>query len=181
MPNYANTSGNRGKGQNNMAEFKPIETQEAFDAAIQERIKRAEDSVRKSFDGYISPDELKRQTEELTKQITDLGNSLDAEKNKGNELTATINDLTSKVKDYETRSVKSRIVASMGLPLEVADRINGTTEDEIKKDAEALKSLFGRPTPPPLHTGDTGSAGTDTRESALKGLSDKLARTNKGE
>lgn len=164
-----------------MGEFKAIETQEAFDAAIKDRIARAEDSIRKQYDGYISPDELKRQTEYLTKQITEMGNSLEEEKNKGNELTATINDLTSKVKDYETRSVKSRIVASLGLPLEVADRINGTTEDEIKKDAEALRSLFGRPTPPPLHRGDTGSAGTDTRETALKGLSDKLAKINKGE
>ena len=56
--------------------FEPIETQEAFDAAIKSRIDRntksVTDEVTKKYEGYISPEDASKQTAELNKQIKDL-------------------------------------------------------------------------------------------------------------
>ena len=39
-------------------EFKTIETQEQFDAAIGERLKREESKIRKEYQGFLSPEEV---------------------------------------------------------------------------------------------------------------------------
>jgi chromatin remodeling complex protein RSC6 len=160
-----------------MAEFKIIETQEQLDAVLKDRLARQEESITKKFDGFISPDEFKRQTEELNTKLTELGNSLEQEKAKGGEYEKTISSLNEKVKKYESDSVKTRIVAEMGLPLEVADRIKGETPDDMKKDAESLKALFGARSAAPLYTPERGA--DNSREAALKELAGKL--TNKKE
>lgn len=115
-------------------EFKVIETQEAFDAAIKSRIERntrtVTEEVTKKFEGYISPDEAKKTTdriEALTKEV---------EANK-----ATIADLTAKNSAYEISSVKMKVAQEIGIPVELAERLNGATEEELKKDAEALAAL----------------------------------------
>ena len=41
-----------------MAEFTPIETQEALNAIIVERVEQAKRSVRKEFEGYLSPEDV---------------------------------------------------------------------------------------------------------------------------
>ena len=50
-------------------EFKAIETQEAFDAAIKARLERntrtVTEEVTKKYEGYISPDEAKKTTETM--------------------------------------------------------------------------------------------------------------------
>lgn len=47
-----------------MPEFKPIETQEALDAIIKDRIERAKksaaDETAKKYEGYLSPDDVKK-------------------------------------------------------------------------------------------------------------------------
>ena len=40
-----------------MSEFKPIETQEQLDAIISDRIKRAQETTRKEFEGFLSPED----------------------------------------------------------------------------------------------------------------------------
>ena len=92
--------GKAGKG-NTMAEFEAITTQEAFDNAIKARLDRNTDTVKKQFEGYISPDDFKTKTADLNGKITDLTGKL-AEKD------TTIADLTAKNKAYETSSVKMR-------------------------------------------------------------------------
>ena len=39
-----------------MSDFKVIETQEQFDAAIGDRLKRERDTVKKEYEGYLSPE-----------------------------------------------------------------------------------------------------------------------------
>ena len=43
-----------------MAEFTPITTQEDFDKAIGERLKRERETVKKEYAGYLSPEDEKR-------------------------------------------------------------------------------------------------------------------------
>jgi phosphoserine phosphatase len=147
-------------------EFKAIETQEDFDAAIKARLDRntktVTDEVKKSYEGYISPDEAKKLTEQveaLTKQLAERDGS--------------IADLTAKNKQYETASVKARIAHEKGLPYELAERLSGETEKDIAADAEKLAQFVGSQKPvAPLYAprGGTGAAsGTDAAIMAMLG------------
>ena len=134
-------------------EFKAIETQEDFDAAIKARLDRntktVTDEVKKSYEGYISPDEVKKLTEQvdtLTKQLTEKDTS--------------IADLTAKNKAYETASVKARICHEKGLPFELADRLSGETEEDIAADAEKLAQFVSAGKPPAPLYNSQGNAGT---------------------
>lgn len=144
--------------------FEPIETQEAFDAAIKSRIDRntksVTDEVTKKYEGYISPEDASKQTAELNKQIKDLTAKL-------GERDSSIADLTAKNKAYETASVKTKIAREYNIPYELADRLSGETEDDIKKDAEKLSAFVGRKKTAPLFDLDTGSGKDD---SAYKNL-----------
>lgn len=112
-----------------MADFKPIETQEALDTIIGERLSREREK-------YADYDALKQSVSDLQKTVGDLNTEKkDAQK--------TIDDLNGKVKRYETDSAKTRIALSAGLPFEMIDRLKGETDDEIKADAEALVKLMG--------------------------------------
>ena len=90
-------------------EFKPIETQEAFDTAVQSRI----DEAVKQYKDWISP-------EKAAEQTTALQNQIDA---------------------LTTTNLRMKIAQEKGLPPELADRLTGDTEDDIRKDAELLASL----------------------------------------
>lgn len=115
-------------------EFKPIETQEAFDAAIKSRIERAKQSAaeeaKKAFSGWISPDDAKKSADQiaaLTGQIS--------------ERDKQIAELTAKVSASDAVSMRMKIAMEAGLPAALADRLTGDTEDAIRKDAELLASF----------------------------------------
>ena len=159
--------------------FTPIETQEQLDAVIKDRVARAEKSAtektEEKYKDYISPEDFEAKTKELTDKNTELGNSL---KNAEEERDKAKNDLTgleSKVKAYETASVKSRIAHELGIPYELANKLSGETEDEIRKDAEAMKPFISKKGTAPLRdpeSGDSGS-GSETRDS-MKKLVEKM-------
>lgn len=119
-------------------EFKPIETQEQLNEIIKGRLEReakkhseATAELQSNYDNVVKElDALKSTNAELT------------EKYAGTE--ATIADLTAKVKTYETDSVKTRICKEVGLPYEFKGRLQGSTEEEIRKDAEELVSIIPR-------------------------------------
>ena len=155
-----------------MADFKTIETQEEFDAAIKARLDRntktVTDEVKKSYEGYLSPDEAKKLTEQvnsLTKQLT--------------ERDGTITDLTAKNKAYETASVKTRIAHEKGLPFELADRLSGETEEDIAADAEKLSQFMGasKPVPTAPLFSQQGQSTGNTTEAAYLSMFGELAES----
>jgi hypothetical protein len=115
-------------------EFKPIETQEAFDAAIKSRIERAKqsaaDEAKKAFTGWISPDDAKKSAEQITALTGQLS-----------ERDKQIAELTAKVSASDAASLRMKIAMEAGLPAALAARLTGNTEEEIRKDAELLASL----------------------------------------
>lgn len=123
-------------------EFKAIETQEAFDAAIKARIERntrtVTEEVTKKFEGWISPEQAKESTakaEEAAKRIA--------------ELTAQVETLTAEKTAAGLGAMRLRIAYETGLPQELADRLAGQTEEELRKDAESLAKFAGRPAATP--------------------------------
>ena len=130
-------------------EFKIIDSQEAFDAAIKARLDRntrsVTEEVTKKFEGWISPDEAKKSAD----QIADLTGKLKDSETK-------IADLTAKNSAYEISSVKMKIAHETGLPYELADRISGATEEELKKDAEELAKYTKSPHQPHSRSTEDG-------------------------
>ena len=131
-----------------MSEFKPIETQEAFDAAIKDRIERAKksaaDEVRKQFEGWVSPDDYKKSADEITGLRTQVA------------------DLTAKNTAAGLDALRTRIAHETGLPFELAGRLQGEDEKAIRADAEAIaKFAAPQPVPSPHYTPEL-PAGTAT-------------------
>ncbi len=135
-----------------MAEFTPIMTQEDFDAAISERLKREQAK-------YSDYDTIKSDLGTLRVQLS----AKDAE----------ISTLQGKVKGYETDSVKTRIALETGLPLDLRTRLTGETEEEIRADANKLAKLFVQQKgPAPLR--DTEPPVADEKTAAYKSLLNNL-------
>ncbi|MCC8135069.1 MAG: DUF4355 domain-containing protein [Ruminococcus sp.] len=137
-------------------EFTPIETQEAFDAAIKGRLERCTrsvtDEVTKKFEGWLSPEEAAKSSGEYESRIA--------------ELTAQNSELAAKNKAYESSSVKMRIACEAGIPFELADKLSGETEDEIRKDAEKL-SRYTRQAAAKAPEFSSDLPVTDTKKAAL--------------
>lgn len=135
-----------------MAEFTPINTQEEFDAAIGERLKRERKSVAAQYADY---DDLKRKATDYETQISDLVKERD--------------NLALAVKGHETNSVKMRIAHETGIPYEMAMRLSGETEKDIRADAEAMAKYIQKPKPEPMRSTEPAGAGNN-REALRKML-----------
>ena len=148
-----------------MSEFKPIETQEALDAILKDRLDRQKksvtDEIKKQYEGWISPEDAKKSTDEIT-ALT--GKLSDSEK--------TIADLTAKNSAYEISSVKMKIAHETGLPYELAERLSGSTEDEIRKDAETLSQFTTQAQATPSFTSEP-PVGNST-DAAFRALAQSL-------
>jgi len=128
-----------------MSEFKAIETQEQLDAIIGERIRRAES---KAAEKYADYDSIKHQNDELTAQIADLTKQIKAKDEAISGNKEIVDNLNAKIKDYETRSVKTRIAHEVGLPYQLADKLSGEDEDAIREDAKKMASFIKTPAAP---------------------------------
>lgn len=143
-----------------MSEFKEIKTQEEFEQRLAERLSQKERSVRKEYEDYFSPDDVKKIKEDYQGQIDTLS---------GDKVTleTQIKDYKEKAVKYETDSVKTRIAAEMGIPFELIDRLKGETEDDLRKDAELLSS-YSKVVPPLANTETTET--NDEYKKLLKDL-----------
>ena len=97
-------------------EFKPIETQEAFDMAVQQKI----EETKNQFKDWVSPEKVSEQTAALQTQIDSL----------------------------KLENLKMKVAQESGLPSELASRLTGTNEKELRADAETLaKFTASKPSP----------------------------------
>lgn len=158
-----------------MGDFKVIETQEQLDEIIKNRLQRAESTWAEKYKDYMSPDDVAAQTADLNRQITDLSNSLDNANEQATASAAALAERDAKIKSYETASVKSRIAHEVGIPYELANRLSGETEEDIRKDAEALKPLVSQRTAPPLRDSEAKDS-AESKSDGLKKLSDSLKK-----
>lgn len=114
-------------------------------------------------------DEVKKQKQSLEQQLQDLQTTLASKDEKYKEFETSVSDLTSKVKNYEAKELKLRIAHEHQIPFELAERLSGDTEEDIKADAEKLSSFVARKQVLPLKPADTDTA-TDPYKGLLSGL-----------
>ena len=122
-------------------EFKPITTQEEFDAVIKGRLAKSEKAIRAEYSDY---EELKTRAESWNKQDA-------AYKQQVEDLTKERDEAVLK---------RSRILYAhlCGLDPEDADRLNGKTPEEIANDAlDWAISIRMRRTPQPAGSHDGGN------------------------
>lgn len=151
----------------------PITTQEQLESIVSERTNKAVQTrlsrEAEKYKAYTSPEDLKVLQDKYDKQIGDLNSALTAANEKATKYDADIAERDAKIKSYETASVKTRIAHEMGLPYEMHSRLNGETEDEIKKDAEALAKLFKTSgNPAPMASGEKKVKAGDEKTAAYR-------------
>lgn len=137
-----------------MAEFKVIESQEQLDAIIKDRLERERKHVAEQYADY---DSIKGQLTEAQEKLAGYEGKtvIDA-----SELETLKNDLADRnktIEGYKLAQLKSTIADEVGLDRKLISRLNGDSEDAIREDATALKSLFDSNSrqPLPLAAGKT--------------------------
>lgn len=151
-----------------MSDFTPIETQDQLNAVIGERISKAEQKYAQERD------DLKKQNDAYVKQLADLQEQLKKQDETMKGRQAEVDALTAKVQNFESSSLKTRIALETGLPYKMAERLTGTTEEEVRADAEMMVKLMGAQTPAaPIGTNDPVIT-TDSKDAALKKFAAQL-------
>lgn len=115
--------------------FEDIKTQEDFDNAIQSAVAEATAS-------YSDYNELKETLSAMTTENTDFKTQVD---NLTAQLTEKDNLLSSTGSELEKLKLDRKrelIAKDYGLPLDIAGRINGSTDEEMQADAKELAKLF---------------------------------------
>lgn len=162
-----------------MGEFVPIETQEAFDEALKDRLERKESAVRKEYEGYLSPEQASEkyagylsQDEVAEKYKSYLSPEQAEEKYKGYLSPEEASAKDAKIKAYETDSVKTRIALENGLPYEFGSRLAGEDEESIREDALRMAKLIksNRSVPPLASNEGAGDKSRDAARKMLAGL-----------
>ena len=118
-----------------MSEFKPITTQEEFDAAIKGRLSREKEK-------YVDYDQLKSRVAELEEENVGLKATIEASNQSKADADKQLEDLQNQIAGYETASLRTRIALKHGLPYDLADRLQGNDEESFEADAERLAGFM---------------------------------------
>ena len=123
-----------------MSEFKPITTQEEFDAAIKGRLSREKEK-------YGDYDQLKTRVAELEEENVGLKSTIEANNQSKEDADRQLEDLQNQIAGYETANLRTRVALQHGLPYDLADRLQGTDEESFKADAERLVGYIKKSQP----------------------------------
>lgn len=143
--------------------FEDIKTQEDFDNAIQSAVAEATAS-------YSDYKELKETLSAMTTENTDFKTKVD---NLTAQLTEKDNLLSSTGSELEKLKLdrkRESIAKDFGLPLDIANRIHGSTDEEMQADAKELAKLFKAKAP----TADVEKP-MDTKKAGLSNLLSQLS------
>lgn len=151
-------------------EFTPItiNTQEEFDNLVKERIDRVKKTEASKYAGF---DDFKAKAE---KYDTDIKAKDDAIA----KLDSTIAELNSKVKQYESDSVKAKVLSEFGLSQDLKSRIFGDDEEALRADAQRLQQIIGVQKTQPLADPESEDEEADDERTALKKTLKTLRKNN---
>ena len=130
-------------------------TQEEVNQLVGKARLEGKEAGRKEFEGWISPDELAKQTEGLNEQLTGLNDQIKTLSDEKTNLQTQLTEKDGQIAKYEIDSVKTRIARECGLSYEAIGFIQGEDEEAIRKSAESLKNLVGSVKTPPLGNPET--------------------------
>lgn len=126
----------------------------------------------KSIQSVKPAEDWKNEKATLEKKVSDLEGAINATTEKYKGIDSTIQEKDKLIKDYETKNLKFRIANQAGIPLDLAERLSGETEEDIKADAEKLSGFVNRKEPLPLK--GTEPAEVDKTEQAYGNILENL-------
>lgn len=135
-----------------MADFKVIETQEEFDAAIQKRLSQKEREVTGQYKDFMSPEDVEQLKASFQKQIDDVNRELATAKETAAGHDQIVADLTARATKAEAALLKNQIANENGVPFELADRLIGSTAEELKADAIKMAGYLKPKSAPPMRS-----------------------------
>lgn len=161
-----------------MSEFTPIQTQEEFDKAIKGRLAQKDREAEEKYKDYLSPDKVSSLKEDYEKKLEEAKKAAKEAADKLSANDKTVAELTKKIETAENSLLKNKIAYQHKLPLELAGRLVGTTEDELTKDAESLAALMKPSSAPPLHSTNPSTTKNTPESQALIGLLSQIKGEN---
>jgi|SRR5690554_4812285 len=123
----------------------------------------------------VKPDdyeELKTEKTNLEQQLSDLQKTLTTKEEEFSTYEDNLKQLEKEVETYKLKDLKTSIAVQAGIPLELAGRLSGNTEEEIKADAEKIAGFVNKKTTLPLK--DTEPEKVDSEEKAYANMLEKL-------
>ena len=160
-----------------MSEFTPITTQEEFDKAIKARLAQKDRELEDKLKDFLSPAKVSELKKEYEDKLTESKNSLKEVQDKLKEYENSYVELKTRAEKAEHTILKNKIAYAHKLPMELAERLVGDTEEDLNKDAESLSSIVGSGNVPPLYTKETHPNGAGSTDAAMLTLLNQL--TNK--
>ena len=129
-------------------EFTPITSQEALDAVLKDRLNRQKEKHSRELsevaEKYQDYNVIKEQISHYEEQINALNSALEESRQKVAGYDSQIAEMDAKISAYEISIMKSNIAATLGLAPELAERLTGNTEEELRADAEKLSVIVGK-------------------------------------
>ena len=117
-----------------MTEFKVIETQEQLNAIIKARLDREKEK-------YADYDQLAEKIKKLETENTSLKQTIAEKETSASTTASRISELENDVTTWKQKSLKQQIAMKNGIPFDLADRLQGDSEESLNEDAERLASL----------------------------------------
>ena len=166
-----------------MNEFKVIETQEELDKIIQKRLAQKDRELAEMYKEHLSPEKVTELKAEYEKRLEEVKKALESANSKLKDHDKVVSDLTERATKAETSLLKGKIAHEAGLPLEIAARLVGSTEEELKKDAETLSQIIKPTSTAPLRTTEVAGnhAPATTKDAAMYGLLSQLSEQIRSE
>lgn len=159
-----------------MAEtFTPIESQEQFDAMVHDRVERAKRSTAKEFEEKLKGlESIKKDLEAKEENIKTLQAKLkDAEEAAGGAAKEKA-EMMAQLESANIETLKMRIAAEAGIPMDFASRLNGTDAESIAADAENVKKAVMK-----AHVAPLGSYDATPPEDSTRAALRQMIRTMK--
>lgn len=155
--------------------FKPIETQEQLDAVLKDRLERAKETARKEVEGELAElEELKKQAKEYAKTQTEKDTALENLQKELESARQTVTDLTGTVDSLKADAERVKVAREVGLPYEMAGRLNGDTYEDLKADAEGLLTLMGSQSNTTAPVASYEKTPADDRKALIAGLLENI-------
>lgn len=164
-----------------MSEFQAITTQEDFDKAIQKRLAQKDREAEEKYRDYLAPDKVDALKSEYDKRLADASALVEDAQAKLAKHDEEVAALMTRATTAEGKLLKNSIANKHGIPLDLADRLLGDTEEEIEKDAQSFAGYFAQTHGAPMRSNDpsqnAGGNGSST-DAAMMALLSQLTIPN---
>ena len=131
-----------------MGEFTPITTQEQLEAVLKDRLERQSKKfesekadLEKKYSGYMASDDVTKLKQSYEDQIKDLNTKVEA----GASVQTELDSAKKQIEAQKIDSLRIKTALENGIPYEFADRLKGTTAEELTADAKLFIKSFTKP------------------------------------